>query len=136
MDRIFVKSAPDHRLIFFALMFALIATALTLSAQAHAQSDSQGQTVYGWELMSPEERVEHQRQMREAKTVEERQQIQAAHRDKMQQRATERGVKLPCQGVDCPRGPGRGGSGAGMGPGKGAGQGKGMGQPSAPRNAR
>ena len=62
--------------------------------------------VYGSQLMSRQERLEHRAKLRAAKTAEEREQIRKEHHEKMQQRAKERGVTLP----DMPSRP------AGMGP--------------------
>lgn len=73
--------------------------------------------IYGSQLMSRQERLEHRNKLRAAKTAEEREQIRKEHHEKMQQRAKERGVTLP----DMPATPGGmgarpGGMGAG-GPG-------------------
>lgn len=59
------------------------------------------------QLMTPEERTALQEKMRSAKTPEERQQIVAATRAEMEQRAKDKGITLPEQ-----RGP-RGQHGAG-----------------------
>ncbi|MDD3761991.1 MAG: hypothetical protein PHP86_01685 [Nevskiales bacterium] len=114
-----------------ALRAALCAAALT--AAAHAQGnpppapDTQAQEqIYGWQLMTQQERDAYRASMRNARTVEARQQIQAAHHAQMQQRAAERGVTLPDQPL---RQPGAmRGSGQGQGQGRGAGQGAGSGQ--------
>lgn len=57
--------------------------------------DGTGEAVFGWELMTPEERAEHRARMRAAKTVEERERIRAENHARMQERAKERGVTLP-----------------------------------------
>lgn len=57
--------------------------------------DGTGQTVFGWQLMTPEELAEHRGRMRAAKTLEERERIRAENHARMQERAKERGVKLP-----------------------------------------
>ena len=74
--------------------------------------------------MTQKERREYRLQLREAKTAEQREQIRAEHHKKMQERAKERGVKLPdlppAQGMHKGMGPGGGGmgpGGGGMGPG-------------------
>jgi hypothetical protein len=71
--------------------------------------------VYGSQLMTRQERLEHRNKLRGAKTVEAREQIRKEHHEKMQQRAKERGVTLP----DMPQMP-RGGA---MGPAGGMGSG-------------
>jgi len=48
----------------------------------------------GWKLMTPEERAAWQAQMREVKTYEECIATQQAHRQAMEERAQEKGVKL------------------------------------------
>lgn len=78
------------------------------------------ETIYGSQLMTPEERMAHRRTMRSLKTEEERDAFRAEHHRQMQERAKERGVTLP----DSP--PPRG---MGMGPGPGMGRGMGPGAP-------
>ncbi len=69
--------------------------------------------VYGYELMTEQERAEHRKQMRSFKTEQEREKFRLEHHKKMQERAKERGVTLPEQPL--PRGKGMGG---GMGGGR------------------
>ena len=64
--------------------------------------------VYGWDLMTPEERIQHRETMRNMKTEEEREAYRMEHHQRMQERAQQRGVTLP------PYQPGRGMGGAGM----------------------
>lgn len=72
--------------------------------------------IYGSQLMTRQERLEHRTKLRAAKTAEEREQIRKEHHEKMQQRAKERGVTLP----DMPARPaGMGPRPGGMGPGAG-----------------
>jgi len=86
------------------------------------QQQNRDQDMYGYQLMTPQERDAHRAKMRAAKTVEERDKIRAEHHTQMQIRAKERGVNLP----DMPpanRGPGTGtGTGGGMGGGMGGGR--------------
>jgi hypothetical protein len=70
------------------------------------QSQQQGR-AYGWNLMTPEERAEHQAKMRSFETKEEREQFRIEHHKKMQERMKEQGKVLP----DQPRN--RGGMGLG-----------------------
>ncbi|MGD8526258.1 MAG: hypothetical protein PVJ63_08405 [Thioalkalispiraceae bacterium] len=88
---------------------------LMLSAQV---GYSQQEQVYGWELMTEQERAEHRTKMQSMKTKEERERYRLEHHKKMQQRAKQQGVTLP----DMP-----GEQGKGMGDGMGKGTGKGMG---------
>jgi hypothetical protein len=62
------------------------------------------ETIYGSQLMTHQERMEHRAKLRAAKTLEEREQIRKEHHEKMQARAKERGVSLP----DMPSMPGGG----------------------------
>ena len=94
-----------------------------VTTTSFAQTPQQ-ETIYGSQLMTQKERREYRLQLREAKTAEQREQIRAEHHKKMQERAKERGVKLPdlppAQGMHKGMGPGGGGmgpGGGGMGPG-------------------
>ncbi|WP_454831289.1 hypothetical protein [Pseudoxanthomonas wuyuanensis] len=94
------------------------------SAQAQQGQDAQQQSdqdqIYGYQLMTPDERMAHRNAMRSLKTQEQRDAFRMQHHQQMQQRAAERGVKLP----DVPLGQGGGmgmGRAGGMGPGAGAG---------------
>jgi len=59
-------------------------------------NQEQGQ-AYGWNLMTPEERAEHQAKMRSLKTKEEREQFRIEHHKKMQERMKEKGIIIPDQ---------------------------------------
>lgn len=72
--------------------------------------------IYGSQLMTQQERLEHHEQLRSAKTNEEREQIRKEHHERMKERAKAQGMTLP----DDP--PERGGY---MEPGGGAGFGAG-----------
>lgn len=50
--------------------------------------------VRGWTLLTPEERVSFQNQMRKVETYDECVQIQTEHRGKVEVRAKEKGVEL------------------------------------------
>lgn len=101
-----------------ALSLALAGGGLTANT-VFAQTQKQ-ETIYGSQLMTQKERREYRLKMREAKTAEQREQIRAEHHKQMQERAKERGMKLPdsppAQGMHQGMGPGGGG---GMGPGGG-----------------
>ena len=105
----------------------LLASGISWSAdqvQVQEQVESQKQ-VFGRELMTNEERMEHRNNMRSAKTAEERERIQNEHHERMKIRAKERGVTLPDEPLV--KG-GRMGSGQGTGQGKGQGKGQGRGR--------
>lgn len=99
-----------------ALVVALAMTGLSVGALA------EDVPVYGSQLMTNQERIEHRNKLRAAKTDEEREQVRLQHHEQMQLRAKEQGVTLP----DTP--PAQGGrQGRGMGPGGGMGGMGGMG---------
>jgi len=97
--------------------------ALGIAAPAAAQMQSRDQmqmqdreSIYGYELMTPQERTEYHARMRALNTEQEREAFRLEHHKKMQERAKAQGKTLP----DMPP--------AGMGPGMmGPGGGKGMG---------
>ena len=74
--------------------------------------DRTSDRIYGSQLMTREERNQYRKQIRAAKTSEERERIRAEHHERMKVRAKERGVTLP----DEPPASGMG-AGGGMGPG-------------------
>jgi hypothetical protein len=100
--------------------------ALGVAAPATAQMQSDGpmqERMYGYELMTPQERTEYQARMRALNTEQEREAFRLEHHKKMQERAKAQGKTLP----DAPPGMGPGmmgpGGGKGMGPGGGRGPG-------------
>ncbi len=96
-----------------ALVVALAMTGLSVGALA------EDVPVYGSQLMTNQERIEHRNKLRAAKTDEEREQVRLQHHEQMQLRAKEQGVTLP----DTP--PAQGGrQGRGMWPGGGMGSGR------------
>lgn len=107
-------------LLAIAPVFAADAPAKTQTqAQTQVQKQTQAQEqIYGSQLMTPQERTEHQIKMRNAKTNEEREQVRAQHHKEMQVRAKQQGVTLPDE-------PPAHGMGGGMGPGGGMGSGGG-----------
>ena len=109
---------------------ALTASVPPAHAADQAQTRDQDQTqtrdqdrIYGYELMTPQERAEHRAKIRSLKTVQEREQYRLEHHKKMQERARERGVTLPDEPLPRGRGAGPGMGGGGPGPGGGAGGG-------------
>ncbi|NBC23705.1 MAG: hypothetical protein GVY21_09540 [Gammaproteobacteria bacterium] len=93
-------------------------------AQEHAQTQAEERQVYGWELMSAQERQAYRERMRNAGSAEEQARIRAEHHAQMQARARAQGVTLPDMPMQ--RGPGKG-DGKGMGPGARTGKGPGSG---------
>jgi len=79
------------------------------------------QQVYGSQLMTQQERMEHRTKMQSMKTMEERERYRLEHHKKMQQRAKERGVTLPDEPLMRKKGMG---DGRGMGGGPGGGMGR------------
>lgn len=109
------------------LLVLALSSLATVQALAVEPPPPPGTTVYGSQLMTPQERQAFRMQMRMAKTQEERMQIRASHHAAMQARAKERGLTLP----DMPP-PGGAGMGPGMGRGMGPGGGMGPGMPPPP----
>lgn len=109
--------------------------AMAASAQAADPAQSREQTqstqqmqaqererIYGYELMTPQERSEYQSRMRSMKTEQERDAFRQAHHAQMQERARAQGKTLPDMppagmGPGPGMGPGMMGPGSGMGPG-------------------
>ena len=74
--------------------------------------------IYGYDLMTVEERAQHREKMRSLNTAAEREAYQQEHHKLMQARARERGVMIP--EIPAQRGGvGPGGAGSGGGAGKG-----------------
>lgn len=59
------------------------------------QSSYAGDTVYGWQLMTQQERMEHRNTMQQLSTNEERERYLIQHRINMQERAKQQGLTLP-----------------------------------------
>lgn len=51
--------------------------------------------VYGWQMMTSQERQEYQNKMRSMTTAEERERYRMEHHKQMQERAKQRGISLP-----------------------------------------
>ena len=104
---------------FVSLMAGLLIAGAGIPAPpAYAAEKTQAreqEQIYGYELMTEQERAQHRTQMRAFKTEQEREQFRLEHHRKMQERAKERGVTLPEEPL--PRGGGRG-----AGPGGGGGR--------------
>jgi len=109
------------------LLISLVAAGLLLGSGGTFAADPVGEPIFGSQLMTEQERIEHRNAMRAARTEEERAAVRARHHEQMVQRAQERGVTLPATPPEQrpsagPRGgmgPGTNGGGQGMGPGRG-----------------
>lgn len=73
------------------LSILTVSLILFLPLQASHSDD----TVYGWQLMTEQERMEHREKMKSLKTREEREAYRLEHHMRMQERAKEKGVTLP-----------------------------------------
>ena len=96
----------------FTTLFATIVLLLPL------HSSFSEEEVYGWNMMTEQERIEHRKTMRTFKTNEERERYRIEHHKRMQERAKERGLSMP----DMPRNRMHDGNGMGAGPGGGKGR--------------
>ena len=94
----------------------------TLSLSLPVYSLLAEEQVYGSQLMTQQERMEHRNKMQSMKTMEERERYRMEHHAKMQERAKQQGVTLP----ESPQTRNKG-MGGGMGSGQGGGMGGGMG---------
>jgi hypothetical protein len=92
-----------------------LTTNVALAADATQMQQKTQTQVFGYQLMTNEERMEMRNKMRAAKTAEEREQIQTEHHERMKLRAKEQGVTLPDQPLM---------KGGGMGSGQGQGRGR------------
>jgi hypothetical protein len=117
---------------------SIVAGAATAAEQAAAQQPAvKSEPIYGYQMMTPQERDEYREKMRNAGSAAERQAIRDEHHAAMVARAKERGLTLPDRptgagpyGPGAGRGPGGAGPrGPGMGPGGGGPRGPGMGPP-------
>ncbi|MEF8716609.1 MAG: hypothetical protein V5B35_14815 [Candidatus Accumulibacter necessarius] len=75
----------------------IITSLLFVAAAAHARGPvraSEGNTR-GWQLMTPEERIEHQAKTRGFTTYEVCRSYQVGHHQLMEERARQRGMVLP-----------------------------------------
>lgn len=106
----------------------LSALALGLMTSGAIATD---EPIYGSQLMTTQERMEHRTKMQAAKTAQEREKVRLEQHEQMQLRAKERGITLPdtppAQGAGMRQGMGPGSGRGGMGPGGGRGGGMGGG---------
>lgn len=108
------------------VMYTILACAIGLSANQVMAAD---EPIYGSQLMTEQERVEHRNQMRNMKTEAEREAYRMEHHKRMQERAQAQGITLPDEpmqrgkGMGPQDGMGKGGMGQGGGMGAGGGAG-------------
>jgi hypothetical protein len=109
-------------------IFSLTSRVITmLFLLSFVQSGYAEETVYGWQMMSEQERAEHRAKMQSFNTEQERETYRLEHHKRMQQRAEKKGVILSNEPQ--PRNKGMmQGPGAGTGSGKGQGMGGGGGR--------
>jgi len=96
------------------------------SVQTQDKSQAQNRTqIYGSQLMTKQERIEHRAQMRAAKSDAERKRLRKEHHERMKIRAKKQGVSLPdvppAKGANMGKGMGMGAK-DGKGPGSGSGR--------------
>ena len=109
------------RRIYVTLLSAISISLLMLISPTTISEE----TVYGYQLMTEQERAEHRTKMRSFNTDAEREAYRRQHHEMMQERARAQGVTLPDEPM--PRGQGRGmGKGQGQGQGYRGGQGQGQ----------
>lgn len=109
------------------LLITTLSGALLLSSGMSMAAEEQ---IYGSQLMTTQERMEHRQNLQSASSEDERERIRQEHHERMKIRAREKGVSLPDEMPARGKGMGQGmgnGQGRGMGPGDGSGMGSGMG---------
>ena len=104
-----------------ASAFLLVSSAALAADKDQVKDKTQDQTqlrdqdrIFGSQLMTEQERIEHRNKMRNFKTQQEREAYQLEHHKLMQARAKEKGVTLPDEPI---MRPGSMGPGSGMSPG-------------------
>jgi len=108
------------------LLMILFGSAINMLAMDMAAAeDNQSHSVYGWEMMTAQERQEHRNKMQSFKTEKEREAYRLEHHKHMDALAKERGIDLKGGPSEMMRrhapaaGPGAdGGHNPGMGRGK------------------
>jgi uncharacterized membrane protein len=101
----------------------MLAGALAIAASytpAQAPAAQRSEPIYGYTMMTDQERNEYRQKMRDAQSAQERQALRDEHRATMEARMRERGIN-PSQ----MRGGGMGPGGPAMGPAPGKGNGPG-----------
>lgn len=83
--------------------------------QERMEVQQQEQHVYGWQLMTPEERLAYQNRLRAATTEQERNTIRNENHERMRERAKSQGITLPEEPGKWRQGDGMGAGGGGRG---------------------
>lgn len=126
-------SPLNRHLLTAAVVGALAILSGTALAQQQESPAVKSEPIYGYQMMTPQERDEYRARMRNARSAEERQAVRAEHHAAMVERAKERGMTLP---ETPPAAGGRMGPGGGMGPGMGPRDGMGRGGGMGPGGSR
>ena len=79
-----------NRVLIITLLLSAAAT-----AQARGPVRASETNTRGWQLMTPDERIEHQAKIRGFTTYEECRNYRGTHHQLMEERARERGMALP-----------------------------------------
>lgn len=78
----------------------LIGLLMVGTASARGPWRASEENIRGWQLMTPEERIEHQRRIRGFTTLEACRSYQASHHRSIEERARQRGLPGPSGGQD------------------------------------
>lgn len=113
-----------NKAVVFGMALAALVALPAFAQETPPAGTPAAEQVYGWQLMTPQERAAYRSQMHSLKTTQEREQFRLEHQQRMEERARERGVTLQHEPMG--RGP-AGTPGQGMGPGAGTGPGAGAG---------
>ena len=73
----------------------LLGITIGLSSVSPTNASDDQRSIFGSQLMTERERMEHREQMRNASSDEEREQIRNEHHERMKLRAQQRGIELP-----------------------------------------
>jgi hypothetical protein len=87
----------NMKTVFAAALAGIVLSTSGLALARGPWTANQGNT-WGWQLMTPEERIEHQNKMRSFKTYDECKAYQEEHHKQMEARAKEKGVTMPPMG--------------------------------------
>ena len=77
-----------------------IGVLLAFTVEARGPWRASETNTRGWELMTPEERIEHQSKIRGFATLDECRKYQLSHHQLMEERTRQRGMALPGGGRD------------------------------------
>ena len=97
-----------HKFLFLVLCSTILRPGLVHAApetKPSAETVNQAPQVYGWELMTSQEREEYRAKMRALDTLEDREKFRTEHHEAMQARAKERGLTLPDMSARKRKGP-------------------------------